>query len=260
MRDHFVNILLDDGSVEFPVINIPSQKVSEGMTYYAGDTKFRMGADEVPGAQPVTVNVLPYYLDTTEMTVAEFRRLAGQLPPGMPRNAPGDYAVGAVTYDTAVYCAELAGKRLPDEAEYEYAATNGGKTRYPWGNDKKFPPWPLGRVREPDYDKTRTDPRVYGLYSNLAEWVATWPYPRGQAAARLKEKPWPFFEAEIRRSRVVRGGPFPVINGKPEDANELPPFHWDTRWRPGYPIESQYAGLGFRCARSAKPRFLRGTN
>ena len=47
------------------------------------------------------------------------------------------YPVNCVDWNQAQQYAKFKGARLPSEAEWEYAATSGGKNqKYPWGNDE----------------------------------------------------------------------------------------------------------------------------
>jgi formylglycine-generating enzyme required for sulfatase activity len=212
-----------------------------------------MGNEEYgPTFVPLHVrSVEPFYLDKTEVTVARYREVRKGLPERLAGLSPGDdEAVRFVTFDEAVRCAEEMGKRLPDEAEYEFAATNAGKNRFPWGDDfDRIKSWTYGPVGIPAYDRALANREVCGLYSNVAEWTSSWhaPYPGTEWS--------PYFAAHFREQRVVRGGPFSVVRGDADprgrDANEL----WDARTRQGIDRDKAHAGLGFRCARSFKPRF-----
>jgi formylglycine-generating enzyme required for sulfatase activity len=105
------------------------------------------------------------------------------------------YPVVHIAYDDALAYAHWAGKRLPTEAEYEFAARGGlSGRRYAWGNELR----PGGRWMAntfqghfPDFDSGEDGaigitavagypPNGYGLYDisgNVWEWCSDWYRP-----------------------------------------------------------------------------------
>jgi formylglycine-generating enzyme required for sulfatase activity len=245
-----------DGTLALHEITIPQSEIVNGMALFEGGD-FMMDPERVNQAPPHERTIAPFYLDTTEVTVGAWLQLKGKLPSGMPDGTPQDHAVAYVSYDAAVDYAERMGKRLPDEAEYEFAATMGGKARFPWGDEDKIKEWPLGKVGEPAWDRTPTNPPVFGLFSNVAEWTSSWnwPYPTADTRAHdfyaAPEQSW------MRDARIVRGGPWPVVEARERPVKRDASPTWTPRFRHGVTFTLRCPGLGFRCARSAKPRFLK---
>lgn len=237
---------LGDRSVELPEITIPRETdVIANMALIEGG-EFSMGRASVPQLPPHRRSVPAFYLDATEVTIAEYRRLLGSLPFQLANDPPPpDHPMTYVSWEDAVQAAELAGKRLMDEAEYEYAATNGGTQSYPWGNtpppDEE--PWKIGPVGFDKRDQLTGDAIVSGLCSNVAEWTAT----QFTLYPDLQDFP---LKPAAQEMYIIRGGTTEVIKGnlQPGQWAELPHLRLETKqqtWQPG---------LGFRCARSARAR------
>ena len=236
---------LKDGKIGLLTVSLPSSVDHTGMTRIAGDENFSFRHTEADDAIPQLVDIRPFFVDNTEFAVAND-----------PENGDSraNSAVGSAKVEPfaeAVREAENRGKRLPTEAEYLYLATNGGTTKYPWGDD-----WPaeaaaialpksgdpFGPVGAPAFDKTIRYPSVVGLASNKAEWVMPRLGPNFLALMHRQDA--------TLETQVYRGGSAATIAGDPRVTPEDRDPH--LRGEANRTV-SAYPGLGFRCVRSVEP-------
>jgi len=150
-------------------------------------------------------------------------------------NGKEKYPVVHIAYSDATAYAKWAGKRLPTEAEWEFAARGGlaGKI-YVWGNELRPDGKWMANIYQGEFPVRDTaedgfagiapvaqfPPNAYGLYDmagNVWEWCSDWYHPsyyaqlaKGGGVARNPQGPdSPFDPAEpTEKKRVHRGGSF----------------------------------------------------
>ena len=244
-----------DGTVLLSRIEIPSATVVDGMSYLAGSDDFEVGDATLPEAMPHRVRIPPFYIDRAEVSVGDVRKQMDRDGRGEPfplvqmPNKPlhDDQPVTHASYENAVSLAERMGKRLPSEFEYEFAATQAGKTKYPWGdNPDLITEWRFGSIdQQMTWDRTQADPPIRGLYSNVTEWTTSWakPYPSDPFAAALAGVFKPDF-------RIVRGGSASVVVGQPQSID----WTRGPRTRVAADQMTFSHSVGLRLVRSTKPR------
>jgi formylglycine-generating enzyme len=184
--------------------------------------------------------------------------------PGSNIQGKDNHPVVHIAFADAEAYAKWAGKRLPTEAEWEYAARGGlvGK-RYTWGDDKptddagKFANiwqgrFPSQNLKTDGYERTapvKSYPaNGYGLYDmggNVWEWCSDWYQPRYLDETQVNPKgPKMGYEEHepLIPKRVTRGGSFLCHSSYCEA--------YRTGARQGSDTETSMNHTGFRCAMS----------
>lgn len=236
-----------------PHITVPQK---DGMLRIPGG-RFTMGSNDRAAAPnekpPHLVNVAPFWIDRTEVTVAAYRACVeghGCAPP-QKTSASCTYDQGepllpisCVRWQDADHYCRASGKRLPREAEWELAARGTGSMLYPWGNS----PPSCGVAATLARDTTATSCSgkrpakvgshgigaspygVHDLIGNVEEWVADWYVESPGTAPRAGS------------SHVLRGGGW--LSGPSQ--SRATSRNWGSSVEAG-------PNVGFRCARDPAP-------
>ncbi|HET6732365.1 formylglycine-generating enzyme family protein [Mycobacterium sp.] len=183
-----------------------------------------------------------------------------------------DHPVVQVAYPDAAAYARWAGRRLPTEAEWEYAARGGATTIYPWGDDAA----PGGRLMANTWQGRfpyRNDgalgwvgtspvgtfpPNGFGLVDvigNVWEWTTTeFSAHHRRAGGRPGNQPGPAATQSCCGPSQI-SQPDPTVNLTLKGGSHLCAPEYCHRYRPAarspQSQDSATTHIGFRCARDA---------
>ncbi|XP_072013244.1 formylglycine-generating enzyme-like isoform X2 [Amphiura filiformis] len=209
-------------------------------------------SEEVKKDITQAVAAAPWWLP---VKVADWRHPEG---PDTDIKARMDHPVVHTSWNDAVEYCQWAGKRLPTEAEWEFAARGGLKNRlFPWGNkltpkgEHRMNIWqgtfPTENTAEDGYAGTAPvtsfPPNRYGLYNtvgNVWEWVSDWwtvnhePTPQSNPTGPASGN-----------DKVKKGGSYMCHLSYC--------YRYRCEARSQNTVDSSAANLGFRCAADKLP-------
>lgn len=216
------------------------------MVFVKGGT-FQMGSkDGDSDEKPVhSVTLSDFFIDKYEVTVKQYREFCNATRRSMPE-APSwgwqeDHPIVNVSWHDATAYAEWAGKRLPTEAEWEFAARCGNQSqgfKYSGSNTIDEAAWYKsnsgGNTRSVG-EKKPNELGIYDMTGNVWEWCSDW-YDENYYSESTETNPQGPISGEYR---VLRGGSW---NGS-VDFCRVALRNWNG------PVFSSYL-IGFRCARN----------
>ncbi|HVW63315.1 MAG TPA: SUMF1/EgtB/PvdO family nonheme iron enzyme [Puia sp.] len=213
-----------------------------------------------PREQQHVMDIPSFYIDIYPVTNSQFKRFidVSHYHPGDDHNFlkdwkdgtfPEGWADGPVTWvsieDARAYAA-WAGKRLPHEWEWQYAAQGMDDRLYPWGNEKdlfRMPPSDTGRIVRPPGAVTACPQGaspfgVMDLMGNVWQWTDE-------------------YRDEHTRSAVLKGGSYYKPKGNYYSGQT--PSGWYFPWVNNLREYGKYlllspgmdrsATIGFRCVK-----------
>ncbi|MBU1536851.1 SUMF1/EgtB/PvdO family nonheme iron enzyme, partial [Myxococcota bacterium] len=235
------------------------------LCFFMGDEK---GEEAEKPAHMVCLS--PYAMDRTEVTVAHYAKCVDAGKCSVPKESDdkseqhncnwgkkdrASHPVNCVDWNQANNYCQWAKKRLPTEAEWEFAARGKNRnTLFPWGEKSgdcklsivwddgsnmsgcgKGGTWPVG-----SRPKGASSFGIHDLVGNVWEWVADFydpGYYKSVASSMVRDPKGP---AKPTASRVLRGGAFNTNAVK-------------ATFRAGKVENVRMTHIGFRCARTLPP-------
>ena len=197
--------------------------------------------EELP-AHLVTLD--DFYICKTEVTQSQWLKIMKSNPSHSPRC--GDCPVDQVSWDDVqVFLSRINNRaggaifRLPTEAEWEYAARGGSKSKdylFSGSNDIDDVAWYYGNSEGDSWPVMEQEPNELGLYDmtgNVWEWCADWYGEYSQDSLTNPHGP------PYGTRRVTRGGSY---SNTPKRCHITDRFLFEP--------SSSYVTIGLRLARS----------
>jgi len=230
--------------------SVPTQKYQEKEVWIFPGTgimgaQFKTGdVDELPTH---SVTLAGFYIDRFEVTRDEFEKVMGFNP--VPSRGCGNCPVTNVTWQEANdYCTKI-GKRLPTEAEWEYACRAGTGSPFYTGvtlsadqanfnAQQPFGGSPVGKFTGKVVPVGNYPPNAWNLhdmYGNVAEWCSDW-YDVAYYGNSPDKNPAGPPKGVLK---VVRGGSWNSAGADVRSANRI-----------AYNPELRLNSIGFRCVKS----------
>ena len=201
------------------------------------------------------IEISSFFIDRTPVTNAEFKKfiLATNYSPQDSHNFLRDWKNGAypegwaakpvtwISIEDARAYAAWAGKRLPNDWEWQYAAQSNDGRLYPWGNN-----WNPAALAPPDHGRTMRPPSDVEAFAQGAS-------PFGALDLEGNVSQWTNeFRDEHTRAAIVRGGAYYQPRGSIWYFPQTYRLGEHQKYLLMSPGRDRAGTIGFRCVVDAK--------